>query len=185
MYYTDQEKLKLVELISKSSLPIKKACKQYGISDASFYTWRKKLADDAGEKQEPDRTEPDRSYENEAVEKLLHLKKEHPYYGVVKLSKQLLRTYVLNLHPGKVKRVLDEHGFKTETLAKAPPKGSRRFERLNPGELWMMDIIYYRLKKEGRFYLISILDDYSRFNVPIRYAPLRAPTMLPAYSRKR
>ena len=29
----------------------------------------------------------------------------------------------------------------------------------------MMDIMYYRLKKEGRFYLVSILDDYSRFIV--------------------
>lgn len=165
MYYTDQEKCKLVELISKSGLPIKKACKQYGISDASFYTWRKKLAADAEKTQEPDQTEAGRNNNTEAVEKLLALKKEHPYYGVVKLSKQLLRTYGLNLHPGKVKRVLDEHGFKTETLAKAPPKGTRRFERLNPCELWMMDIMYYRLKKEGRFYLISILDDYSRFNV--------------------
>ncbi len=166
MYYTDQEKAKLVEVISKSDLPVKKACKQYGISDGSFYTWRKQLAADAGKKQESDQAETDRrSYDAEVVGKLLALKKEHPYYGVVKLSKQLLRTYGLNLHPGKVKRVLEEHGFKTEPLAKAPPKGTRRFERLNPGELWMMDIMYYRLKKEGRFYLISILDDYSRFNV--------------------
>jgi len=165
MFYTDQEKFKIVALISKSGLPVKKACKQYGISDASFYAWRKKIASDTGKKQEPDQSETGRSFNTEAVEKLLVLKKEHPYYGVVKLSKQLLRTYGLNLHPGKVKRVLEEHGFKTETLTKAPPKGTRRFERINPGELWMMDIMYYRLKKEGRFYLVSILDDYSRFIV--------------------
>lgn len=165
MYYTDQEKAKLVELISRSGLPIKKACKDYGISDASFYTWRKKLAANTGKKQESNQAETGRSSHSEAVEKLLALKKEHPYYGMVKLSKQLLRTYGLNLHPGKVKRVLEQQGFKTETLAKAPPKGTRRFERLNPCELWMMDIMYYRLKKEGRFYLISILDDYSRFIV--------------------
>ncbi len=165
MPYTDQEKQKLMELISKSGLPIKKACKQYGISDASYYAWRKKLTADVDEKQGTGQKETGRSSDNEAVEKLLALKKEHPYYGVVKLSKQLLRTYGLNLHPGKAKRVLEEHGFKTETLAQAPSKGTRRFERLNPCELWMMDIMYYRLKKEGRFYLISILDDYSRFIV--------------------
>ena len=38
MFYTDQKKFKIVALISKSGLPVKKACKQYGISDASFYT---------------------------------------------------------------------------------------------------------------------------------------------------
>ena len=53
MFYTGQEKSKIVGLISKAGLPIKKAYEQYGISNASFYTWRKKLAADVGKKQEP------------------------------------------------------------------------------------------------------------------------------------
>ncbi len=164
MYYSDEEKIKLVELISNSRLPIKKAAKEYGISDASFYTWRKQLQARATLKEQE--TEPDaRDRLDEAEKKLLTLKEQFPYYGTVKLSKQLLRTYGLNLHPGKVKRILENHGFTQERLPKAPPKGSRRFERINPNELWMLDIMFYRLKKEGRFYLISILDDYSRFIV--------------------
>ncbi len=164
MYYSEEEKVKLVELISKSRLPVKKAARDYGISDASFYTWRKQLKTAANlneQEKQPD-IEPQLSEEEKT---LLALKKQYPYYGAVKLSKQLLRSYGLNLHPGKVKRILDQHGFEQERLPKAPPKGSRRFERTNPGELWMMDIMYYRLKKEGRFYLVSILDDYSRFIV--------------------
>ena len=163
MYYTDEEKAKLVELVSKSGLNIKEACRSYGFSDASYYTWRKQLASQNEKPKGPEQEEPDP--ESDAKQKLISLKKEHPYFGVVKLSKQLLRTYGLNLHPGKVKRILDDHGFKTEALPKAPPKGTRRFERTCPKELFMMDIMYYRLKKEGRFYLISILDDYSRFIV--------------------
>jgi len=164
MYYSDEEKVKLVELISNSRLPVKKAAKEYGISDASFYTWRKQLQAAANRKEQE--TEPDaRARLNEAETKLLALKEQFPYYGTVKLSKQLLRTYGFNLHPGKVKRILEHHGFTQKRLPKAPPKGSRRFERINPGELWQMDIMFYRLKKEGRFYLVSILDDYSRFIV--------------------
>ena len=165
MYYTDEEKAKLVELVSKSGLSIKEACRQYGISDASYYTWRKQLASQTEVAKEPDQKESEASPESEAEQKLLSLKKEHPYYGVVKLSKQLLRTYGLNLQPGKVKRILEENGYQTENLPKAPPKGTRRFERTSPKELFMMDIMYSRLKKEGRFYLISILDDYSRYIV--------------------
>ena len=164
MYYSDEEKVKLVELISASRLPIKVAAKEYGISDASFYTWRKQLqaaATQSNSKKQPD-SEPQISEEEKT---LLSLKEQFPYYGAVKLSKQLLRTYGLNLHPGKVKRILDQHGFEQDRLPKAPPKGSRRFERTNALELYQMDIMYYRLKKEGRFYLVSILDDYSRFIV--------------------
>ncbi len=60
MYYTDQEKAKLVEVISKSDLPVKNACKQYGITDGSFYTWRKQLAAEASKKQESDQAETGR-----------------------------------------------------------------------------------------------------------------------------
>ena len=164
MYYSDEEKVKLVELISASRLPVKKAAKEYGISDASFYAWRKQLQAAASQKKEEKQPgcEPQISDEEKA---LLTLKEQFPYYGAVKLSKQLLRTYGLNLHPGKVKRILDQHGFEQEQLPKAPPKGSRRFERISARELYQMDIMYYRLKKEGRFYLISVLDDFSRFIV--------------------
>ena len=164
MYYSDEEKVKLVKLISASRLPIKKAAKEYGISDASFYTWRKQLQAAAiqdGKETEPD-SEPQKSDEEKT---LLALKEEFPYFGAVKLSKQLFRNHGLNLHPGKVKRILDQHGFEQERLPKAPPKGSRRFERISPRELYQMDIMFYRLKKEGRFYLVSIMDDYSRFIV--------------------
>ena len=164
MYYSDEEKVKLVELISASRLPVKKAAKEYGISDASFYAWRKQLQAAASQNKEEKQPgcEPQISDEEKA---LLALKEQFPYYGAVKLSKQLLRTYGLNLHPGKVKRILDQHGFEQEQLPKAPPKGSRRFERISARELYQMDIMYYRLKKEGRFYLVSIMDDYSRFIV--------------------
>lgn len=170
MFYSTDEKAKIVDLVSKSSKPVKEACKEYGISDASYYNWRKHLP--AGGSKEPAPIK-EQTFED-AETKLLALKNEHPYYGAVKLSKQLLRTYGLNLHPGKVKRILDEQGFKQEQIPKAPPKGTRRFERINPNELWMMDIMYYRLKKEGRFYLISFLDDYSRFIVAHRVCSTQA-----------
>jgi len=165
MRYSREEKLRLMELIQKSGLPIKKACKQFGISDASYYTWRKQLALN---KSSSDQTPQKAESKTEAEKMLLTLKEEHPYYGVVKLTKQLQRTHGLRLTPGKAKRVLEENGYEIEKLPPAPRKGSRRFERVEPKDLWMMDVMYYRLKKEGRFYLVSILDDYSRYIVAHR-----------------
>ncbi|MDY6827417.1 MAG: transposase [Bacillota bacterium] len=52
MYYSDEEKVKLVELISASRLLVKKAAKEYGISDASFYAWRKQLQAAASQNKE-------------------------------------------------------------------------------------------------------------------------------------
>jgi len=177
MRYTEQEKAKLVELISQSSLPVKEACKLNGISDASFYAWRKQLADskkkntgDGDEHAVIEETSKHTVYgiSPQDVEKLLALKKEHPYFGIVKLSKQMMRSEGIQIPPSKVKKILENHGYEPQEIPAAPPKGTRRFERLDPNELWMMDVMYYRLKKEGRFYLISVLDDHSRFIVSHR-----------------
>ena len=164
MSYSKEEKLRLIELISNSGLAVKKACKQFGISSSSYYTWRNELSHELAQKQEksPDDIGGENARE-EAKEKLISLKQKHPYFGVLKLTKQLLRSYGLHITPSRAKKILEEHGFQTEKLPSAPSKGTRRFERLDPMELWMMDIMYYRLKKEGRFYLVSVLDDCSRY----------------------
>ncbi len=173
--YTEQEKSRLVELVSQSSLPVKEACKLNGISDASFYAWRKQIARSQKEKSQIEEAVTEEKSKSTAygispqdVEKLLALKKEHPYFGIVKLSKQIRRSEGIQIPPSKIKRILEDHGYESQEIPAAPPKGTRRFERLDPNELWMIDIMYYRLKKEGRFYLISVLDDYSRFIVSHR-----------------
>jgi len=57
MFYSDEKKAKLVELVSKSGLSIKEACRQYGFSDASYYTWRKQLASRTEIAKEPEQKE--------------------------------------------------------------------------------------------------------------------------------
>ncbi len=164
------EKRKIIELISKSPLPVKEACKAQGISDASFYTWRKELAA-AGEapalpEAEPATEKKQLDTANDVEQYVLELKRRYPYYGIVKLCKQLRRDRAVQLTPRQVHKVLQEYGLAGERQPiEAEPKGSRRFERQCPNELWQMDIMVYRLQRTGHIYLISVLDDYSRFIV--------------------
>lgn len=168
-----EEKRKIVELISKSPLPVREACKAQGISDATYYKWRQELASTAkAEVQEElaksaevaqDSTTDEMS---EALRYVVELKKQHPYYGVIKLCKQVWRDRGMQITPRQVHKLLLEHGLADERPPlDAEPKGSRRFERQKPNELWQMDIMVYRIQRAGRLYLISVLDDYSRFIV--------------------
>ncbi len=43
MFYSTDKKAKIMELSSKSSEPAKEACKEYGISAASYYNRHKQL----------------------------------------------------------------------------------------------------------------------------------------------
>jgi transposase InsO family protein len=76
----------------------------------------------------------------------------------------------------KIREVLKLHGLtgsrdssfdndKTDNGNGKSSKGSRRFEASYPRELYQMDITYVYLANDGVYYLVIILDDYSRFCV--------------------
>ncbi|MFA6911310.1 MAG: IS3 family transposase [Candidatus Cloacimonadaceae bacterium] len=166
-----EERRRIVELISKSPLAVKAACKAQGISNATYYKWKHELAE-AATKQEASTTKAASlaasvtDAANDALQHVLELKRQHPYYGVVKLCKQVWRDYGMQVTPRQVQKLLIKHGLADERPPyEAEPKGSRRFERQGPNDLWQMDIMVYRLRNTGRLYLISALDDYSRFIV--------------------
>lgn len=156
---TASEKRELVRKVNKkkknTDLPVKEICSSLGFSDASYYTWRKQF-DSQGEVQD-ESSDP-------AEAKIVALKQKHPYYGIIKIQKQLERFHGLHVKRSTVEKTLQKHGLKETSNAKSRrKKGTRRFERIDSGELWQMDIMYYTLKEAGRFYLISVLDDHSRF----------------------
>jgi len=159
---SDAEKRNIVrrieEAVKSSGLTVKEACAAHGISDSSYYLWRKQLREEKTEQKETD------SEESPVEAKVVELKREHPYYGLTKICKQLLRSHGIIVDRRQVARILEKHNLLDKKSAgPRRKKGTRRFERLDRNELWQMDIMYYRLKQAGRFYLISVLDDYSRF----------------------
>ena len=183
--YTVEDKARLVEEISKTTLPIKQACAAAGISDGSYYHWKKELevinvameqvnkvvpSDKelfenrieiaAAKKKGPPKIEID-----ERVEKLVvDLKKKYPYYGVVRISQELLRFECVKISPTKVLKVLDKNNLNTSDFYGARrTKEVVRFERNKPNELWSTDIMPYKLKNGDRFYFIGIEDDFSRY----------------------
>lgn len=156
---TDAEKRKLVEQVEEkiktTELTVKEICSSLGISDGSFYSWRKKFVEQDEKEHEP---------LNPLESKIVTMKREHPYYGMTKICKQLERFHGIRVKRREVERILATYGFKKTSSPKSrSKKGTRRFERNDAGNLWQTDIMYYRLKEAGRFYLISVLDDYSRY----------------------
>lgn len=184
--YTIEEKKSLVEKISKSKLSVKKACKEYGISDASFYTWRKQLdkntnKEDSSKKVESSNNEP-LNLENignvvdkkkrhpsveitEQVEKLVcRIKKDYPYYGITRIGQHLRRFENIHITPTKILDILENHGLKETQFYEARQKKEPvRFERSSPNQLWATDIMPYRLKNGDKFNFMGIIDDYSRY----------------------
>lgn len=165
----DKERQAIINQIYKvynstEGMSIKEACAAVGISDGTYYNWRNKLKKDNSASTNTNRKVADTNKITDTEQKVINLKKDKPFLGFTKISKQLNYSYGIKVSAKKVQKILTKHGLeKTDYTAPKKQHPPRRFERLSRNEMWMMDIMYYRLKQGGRFYLISALDDYSRF----------------------
>jgi len=105
-------------------------------------------------------------------ELIVNYRLENPDYGYKRIEEYLRSRYFLVMPRKKIREVLKSHGL-TGTVDSSfdksdgskDAKGSRRFEASYPRELYQMDITYVYLSDKAIYYLVIILDDYSRFCV--------------------
>jgi transposase InsO family protein len=110
------------------------------------------------------------------VEKLIvNYRRENPYHGYKRIEDDLKNHYFVVVSRKKIREVLKFHGL-IESVDSSfdkdcvngnvgKVKGLRRFEASYPRELYQMDITYVYLVNNAIYYLVIIIDDYSRFCV--------------------
>lgn len=108
-------------------------------------------------------------------ELIVNYRRENPDYGYKRISDYLKSEHFVIVERKKIREVLKLHGligsvdgdssFDNDNNNGKRVKGSRRFEASYPRELYQMDITYVYLANDGVYYLVIILDDYSRFCV--------------------
>ena len=105
----------------------------------------------------------------EAQEKLrshvLKAKRDHPYFGVLRVWKWLLRTAFLPVTFRQVRHTLAEADLIAKVKKKRKPRKPRGFERLKPNDLWATDITQFDLAGGMTVYVIAFIDDHSRYIV--------------------
>lgn len=106
----------------------------------------------------------------EIQEIILGYRKEHPDHGYKRIEDHLKSKYFIVASRKKIREILKAHGL-NETCpssfdrSKVSEKGSRRFEAEYPRDLYQMDVSYVYLTGIPVLYLVTIIDDYSRFCV--------------------
>ena len=165
MKRTGEEKKQVVDAVAhsvaKAGMTVREALRYHKVSSASYYTWKNELKATST----PASTKRKNKELDESIEsKVVTMKQEHPYYGLSKICMQLKRFNGIQTTTSQVSAILKKHDLQgTEPKKPWKEKGKRRFERVDTLELLQMDIMYYTLRKGVRFYLISVLDDHSRF----------------------
>lgn len=167
---TDEDRKLKIEQVNQlrenESLNTRQACQKAGVSDGSYYVWKKKFQNP----EETDRLEGNSPCQPKATKikeedgyKILEVKAMFPHMGAKQLRLYLIRNHKITYSFRQIRQFLEIH--QVPKLKPAfPPQPLRRFERDTANEMWQIDIMNFHVC-ETPLYLISFLDDHSRFIV--------------------
>ena len=166
--YSPDFRLRAVQLYLKGDHSLSLICRELDIDKNSLFHWVKRYQQEgsAGLRNRPSGRRGLKRLPAPITDKILDLKRQHPAFGVQRISQALRRWFFLPASPTTVRQRLQE-----AKLMSPPPKKRVRnltrprfFERATPNQMWQSDIFTFRLG--GRYaYLVAYLDDYSRYLV--------------------
>lgn len=184
--YTAEEKQEILDYAAEHGFGA--SCKRYGVGDSAVYRW-KALYKESGfaglvDKKSRPHHQPKKTTQW-IIDKVLGLKKERPEIGIEAASQHLARFEAVALSANTVGKIFKKHGLPDGDAAAAEAaykvKGDdgrlieqavekeldewERFARPNPNDMWQMDIMSFYIRDAHRVYLISALDDCSRYIV--------------------
>ena len=147
--YRYEFKLRVVRLYLEEGFPALLIHKETGVAKETLWRWIRvyKAKGEEGLKSRQRVKRGSKQMPASVKEKIIEVKREHPAYGVRRISQVLRRLFFLPASPESIRRTLHQ-----ESLISPPQKRSRRniskprfFERSSPNQMWQGDIFTFRL----------------------------------------
>lgn len=145
----------------RAEVPAKRILQWLGVPEGTFYKWRQRY----GKVNEHNAWIPRDHWLNEwEKQAIIDFHFKHPLEGYRRLTYMMLDADIVAAAPSTIYRILKQAGLIGRNHCKPSLKGTGFRQPLQPHQHWHIDVAYLNIA--GTFYyLISILDGYSRFIV--------------------
>ena len=163
------EKMEVIRLVEGSQLGVKRTLEQLDIPKSTFYRWYRSFLDDGydglAEKQ-PERRVFWNRIPGDQRRKVVEVALEKPALSPRELAWHITDSQGYFISESSVYRIL-----KAYDLVASPAfmvlSAKDRFDQPTKHihELWQTDFTYFKVTAWGWYYLLTILDDYSRYIV--------------------
>lgn len=171
--YDAEFRVRVVKTSIEKKLSVEEIRKVYGITQSTWYPWRRVYLEEGEEglrrygtaARREKKALPPRAQEK-LRQHVLAIKEKYPFFGIARVWQWMMRSLFLPVSYRQVRATLAEAKLlgKPPKKKRQPPK-PRRFERARPNELWQSDITEIELAGGLTTYLIGFLDDHSRYLV--------------------
>lgn len=159
-------KAEVLQLVERSPLPVRQTLKELQIPPTTYYRWRGKYARQglAGLEDRP--AAPQKVWNRlpqEEREYVVRYALEHQSLSPREIATHLVDVEERFVSESTVYRLLREAGLIKPPETRGFPAGQEYHTKTTgPNQLWQTDASYFFIVGWGYYYLISVLDDYSR-----------------------
>jgi putative transposase len=161
-----QKKLEVLRAVEGSGLPARDALARLAISPTTFYRWRRRFIGQGTEGLQ-DRSPYQGCTWNQLLprerEKIMEIARLYPEWSSREVSFHISDYCGFTVSESTVYRLLKLAGLIMPRQEKGFPAGSEyKVKTSRPNQMWQTDATYLLIKNWGWYYLISVLDDFSR-----------------------
>jgi putative transposase len=154
---------RILALVARSGLPRRRALAQLGLPKSTYYRWLSRQAEGRLEDRKGGSPVPWNRLQPEETERVLSLARASPELSSRQLALTLTDTRGTYISESTVYRILKREGL-IKPAEVVGFKAGKEYHRKTkgPNELWATDCAHLKVVGWGWYYLVTVMDDYSR-----------------------
>jgi len=151
------DKATILAQVENQSRGKRQALTALGISKSSYYRWRQRRPDSGNRKRPWNQITPAEE------DKILVVARESPELSSRQLSAWITDNEGFAVSESTVYRILRREGLVKRQEMQVTADKEYHTKTTRPHQMWATDASYFRVVGWGYYYLVTVMDDYSRF----------------------